>query len=85
MSRLLTGLLLSAIMLCIGCEKQQAAASGKLRENARFRVEVPVRNYQDIEIYEVVVDGEHYLVGVGSQCVTMIPKTKQPQVAERVQ
>lgn len=82
-SRLLTGLLLSAIMLCIGCEKQQAAASGKSQQNARWRAEVIVPYRFDIQMYEVVIDGEHYIVAAGNQCVTVVPKTKQAQLAER--
>lgn len=86
MSRLLTGLMLSAIMLCVGCEKQQASAgTGKSRENAEWRAATPGPSGADVDVYEVVVDGEHYLVASGFRCVSIVPKTKQPQVAERVQ
>lgn len=96
MSRLLTGLLLSAIILCIGCEKPPAkaewpqyAAQGanvKSRENARWRATTPSpKQACVVDVYEVIIDGDHYLIASGYDGVSIIPKTRPPQVAERVQ
>ncbi len=75
---LLTCLLLSAIMLCVGCEP-----APKSQPNARWRAEICGSYNGNINVYEVVIDGQSYLVTTGYHCVNTIPKTVPPQVAER--
>ena len=66
------------------CEKSHAKAE-RSENHTWWKAEINVPYVGGIQIYEVEIDGQPYLVTTGYHCVNTIPKTMPPQVAERAE
>jgi len=86
-SGVLTGLLLSAIMCCVGCEKPHAQANVMYvnpQPNAVCRSNFSSRaTSSNVEMHEVCLDGVYYLVTTYDHGVSVVLMNKAPKSAER--